>query len=64
MVDLVQDIVQFQTDLEDSSQSSRNSSQSGDHESAMSNFVETLNRSRRTSSAAESDISELENEII
>jgi len=63
VVDLVQDIVQFANfdNDENSSQSSRNSSQSND---ALNSFMETIARSRRSSSAAESDISDMENEIM
>ena len=64
VIDLVQDIVQFQADLDDSSQSSRNSSQSTDNDSALNSFMETLNKSKRSSSIADSDISDIENEIM
>jgi len=64
VVYLVQDIVQFQSDYEDSSQSSRNSSQSNDRDSLVSSFMETINRSRRSSSARDSDLSDMENEIM
>ena len=65
VVDLVQDIIQFQSDLEDSSQGSRNSSStSGDHETALSQFMESLTRSRTSSFAGDSDLSDMENEIM
>lgn len=67
MVDLVTDIVQFVDDFDSSSQSSRNSSTSGDqHATALGSFMESLTRSRRSSvsSAADSDISSMENEIM
>ena len=64
VVDLVQDIVQFASIEidENSSQSSRNSSASAND--ALNSFMERLTQSRRSSSAAESDISDMENEIM
>ena len=51
VIDLVQDIVQFQ---DDDSSSSRNSSQSFDRDSTLETFMDTINRSRRSSSVSES----------
>lgn len=64
VVDLVSDITSFHPDLSDNSSQDSRGSQSADQDSTMASFMETLQRSRRTSTILEADISEMENKIM
>ena len=63
-MDLVQDIVQFQPDIETSSHSSISSERSENRETALTTFMESLGRSRSSSFSRDSEISDMENEIM